>query len=50
MIDPYGVGDDFRRETMSVVTGSGALHEMNRSVGCPRWQNRANRSIFHRVL
>jgi hypothetical protein len=24
MIDPYGVADDFRRETVSVVTGSGA--------------------------
>jgi hypothetical protein len=35
MIDPYGVADDFRRETVSVVTGSGALHEMSLSVGCP---------------
>jgi len=26
MIDPYGVADDFRPETVSVVTGSGALH------------------------
>lgn len=29
MIDPYGVADDFRRETVSVVT------EMSLSVGCP---------------
>jgi hypothetical protein len=35
MIDPYGVADDFRRETVSVVTGWGALHEMSLSVGCP---------------
>jgi hypothetical protein len=35
MIDPNGVADDFRRETVSVVTGSGALHEMSLSVGCP---------------
>jgi hypothetical protein len=35
MIDPYGIADDFRRETVSVVTGSGALHEMSLSVGCP---------------
>ena len=28
MIDPYGVADDFRRETVSVVTGPGALHEI----------------------
>ena len=35
MIDPYGVADDFRRETVSVVTGLGALHEMSLSVGCP---------------
>ena len=35
MIDPYGVADDFRRETVSVVAGSGALHEMSLSVGCP---------------
>ncbi len=34
MIDPYGVSDDFRRETVSVVTESGALHEMSLSVGC----------------
>jgi hypothetical protein len=35
MIDPYGVADDFRRETVSVVTGWGALDEMSLSVGCP---------------
>ena len=35
MIDPYGIADDFRRETVSAVTGSGALHEMSLSVGCP---------------
>jgi hypothetical protein len=35
MIDAYGVADDFRRKTVSVVTGSGALHEMSLSVGCP---------------
>ena len=35
MINPYGVADDFRRETVSAVTGSGALHEMSLSVGCP---------------
>ena len=35
MIDSYGVADDFRREKVSVVTGSGALHEMSLSVGCP---------------
>ena len=35
MLDPYGVADDFRRETVSVVTGSGALHEMSLSVVCP---------------
>ena len=35
MIDPYGVADDFRREAVSVVTGSRALHEMSLSVGCP---------------
>ena len=35
MIDPYGVADDFRREAVSVVTGSGAVHEMSLSVGCP---------------
>ncbi len=34
MIDPYGIADDFRRETVSVVAGSGALHEMSLSVGC----------------
>ena len=35
MIDPYGVADNFRRETVSVVAGSGAVHEMSLSVGCP---------------
>jgi hypothetical protein len=35
MIDPYGVADDFRREAVSVVTGSGAVHEMSLSVDCP---------------
>jgi hypothetical protein len=35
MVDPYGVADDFRRETVSSVTGSGAIHEMSLSVGCP---------------
>jgi hypothetical protein len=35
MIDPYGVPDDFRRKTVSVVTGSSALHQMSLSVGCP---------------
>jgi hypothetical protein len=35
MIDPYGVADDFRRETVSVVTGWGAVHEMSLSVGRP---------------
>jgi hypothetical protein len=35
MIDPYGIADDFRRETVSVVTGSGALQEMSLSVGGP---------------
>lgn len=35
MIDPHGVTDDFRRETVSVVMGSGALHQMSLSVGCP---------------
>jgi hypothetical protein len=35
MIDPHRVADDFRRETVSVVTGSGALHEMSLLVGCP---------------
>jgi len=35
MIDPYRVADDFRRETVSVVTGSGAIHEMSLSIGCP---------------
>ena len=35
MIDPHRVADDFRRKTVSVVTGSGALHEMSLSVGCP---------------
>ena len=34
-IDPYGVANDFRRETVSVVTGSGGVHEMSLSVGCP---------------
>ena len=34
MIDPYSVADDFRRETVSVVTGSGAIHEMSLSIGC----------------
>lgn len=28
IMNPYGVADDFRRETVSVVTGSGALHEI----------------------
>src|SRR5215472_10249979 len=35
MIDPHGVADDFRRDTVSVVTASGALQEMSLSVGCP---------------
>jgi hypothetical protein len=35
MIDPYGIADDFRREAVSAVTGSGAVHEMSLSVGCP---------------
>jgi hypothetical protein len=35
MIDPHGASDDFRHETVFVVTGSGALHEMSLSVGCP---------------
>ena len=35
MIDPHGVTDDFRRETVSVVMGSGALHQMSLSVGYP---------------
>ena len=35
MIEPYGVADDFRRETMSAVTGSGALHTGILSVGFP---------------
>ena len=36
MIDPYGVADDFRRETVSLVTGSGALHEMSLSFWLPK--------------
>ena len=35
MIDPYGVADDFWREAVPAVTGSGAVHEMSLSVGCP---------------
>ena len=35
MIEPYGVADDFRRETVSAVTRSGALHTGILSVGCP---------------
>ena len=35
MIGPHGVADDFRRKTMSMVTGSGALHARILSVGCP---------------
>jgi hypothetical protein len=35
MINPHGVADDFQRETVSVVTGWGALHAMSLSVGCP---------------
>jgi hypothetical protein len=52
MIDPYGVADDFRRKTVSLVTGSGALPEMSLSVDCqvdktvfqqaPRGQNILN--------
>ena len=35
MIDPYGVADNLRRETMSVVSGSGAVLEKSLSVGWP---------------
>ena len=34
MIDSNGVADDFRREAVSAVTGSGAVHEISLSVGC----------------
>jgi len=34
MIDPHRIADDFRRETVSVVTGSDALHGRILSVGC----------------
>ena len=35
MIDPYGVANDLRRETVSVVTGSGAVREISLSVCRP---------------
>jgi hypothetical protein len=35
LMDPYSVADDFRREAVSAVTGSGAIHEMSLSVGSP---------------
>jgi len=34
MIDPHGVADDFRREAVSAVIGSGAVHEMSLAGGC----------------
>src|SRR5262249_43335777 len=35
MIGPHRIADDFRRETVSVVTGSGTLHGRILSVGYP---------------
>jgi hypothetical protein len=35
MIDPHSIADDFRRETVSAVAGSGSLHGLSLSAACP---------------
>jgi len=35
MIDPHGIADDFRRESVSAVAGSGGLHGLSLSAALP---------------